>query len=395
MTLSKYAPVITEAQALLELCSSGNASQGDFDRLAEVKGELTGATRDIKAVADAMAREKAIAEGDALLAQFKAAGSPKRPGEQGSASTSTLNLSTEDAQELFKAARSKQSYRVEAKASAIGYKVAGSAIAPPAISGGIIGKAHEPARILSYIPLQQMDGPSIEFLTHTGSTGAAATVARGGLKPELSMDFTPGVLTARKIAVQSGIPDEVLADFATFLAYLKTELDRSVIDAENAQVLNGDGIGENLLGILQTPGLLVRAKGTDTALDAVEQAIADLRTGPAYTDPTALVIHPATWSSIRRTKDTAGRYLLGADPTAAEANTLWGLPVLATTTIAAGTALLGNLTEGVKGYVRQGLTLDLGVSGDDFIHNITRVRVEERIAVGVNRPAALVKITGL
>jgi HK97 family phage major capsid protein len=393
MTLSKYAPVITEAQALLELCSSGNASQGDFDRLAEVKGELTGATRDIKAVADAMAREKAIAEGDALLAQFKAAGSPKRPGEQ--APTSTLNLTTEDAQGLFKAARSKQSYRVEAKAGNIGYKVAGSAITPPNVSGGIVGKLHEPARILNFIPVQQMSGPSIEFLTHTGSTGAAATVARGGLKPELSMDFTPGVLTARKIAVQAGIPDEVLADFDTFLAYLQSELTRSVIDVENAQILNGDGVGENLLGILQTPGLLVRARAADTALDAVEQAIADLRTGPAYTDPTALVIHPSTWSSIRRTKDTAGRYILGADPTAAEANSLWGLPVLPTTTIAAGTALLGNLAEGVKGYVRQGLTLDIGVSGDDFIHNITRVRCEERIAVGVNRPAALVKITGL
>lgn len=389
----KYAPVITEAQTLLNLVSSGNASQQDFDRLEEVKSEMTTMTRDVKATAEAIAHEKAIAEGDALLAQFKAAGNPTPPNGQSVAPS--LNLTTEDAQGLFRAARSKQSYRVEAKSAAIGYKVAASAMNPPNISGGFIGKTHEPARILNYIPVQQMTGPSIEFLTHTGSTGAAETVARGGLKPELSMEFTPGVLTARKIALQSGIPDEVLADFDTFLAYLQTELTRSVIDVENAQILNGDGVGENLLGILNTPGLLVRAKGTDTALDAVELAISDLRTGPAYTNPTALVIHPTTWSSIRRSKDSQGRYLLGADPTAAEADTLWGLPVLPTTTIASGTALLGNLAEGVKGYVRQNMTLNIGVSGDDFIHNITRVVAEERIAVGVNRPAALVKITGL
>lgn len=380
--MATYAALMTEAKDLVEAGKSGTLTGRQIARMDTIKADI-----------EAAKQQEDIAHGDALLAQLKAAGSPQAPGTQSLAPA--LNLTNEDAKELFKAARSKQSYRVEAKSGAIGYKVAGSAITPPNVSGGIIGKLHEPARILNFIPVQQMSGPSIEFLTHTSSTGAAATVARGGLKPEFSMDFTPGILTARKIAVQSGIPDEVLADFDTFLAYLQSELTRAVIDVENAQILNGDGVGENLLGILNTPGLLVRAKATDTALDAVELAIADLRTGPAYTDPTALVIHPTTWSSIRRTKDTTGQYILGADPTAAEANSLWGIPVLATTTIAAGTALLGNLAAGVKGYVRQGLTLDLGVSGDDFIKNITRVRCEERIAVGVNRPAALVKITGL
>jgi HK97 family phage major capsid protein len=378
--MATYAELMTEAKSIVERGKAGTASAADSARMPSIMVEIE----------EAKAREKSIADGDALLAQIKAA---RNPG--GESLAPALNLTTEDAQELFKAARAKQSYRVEAKSGNIGYKIAGSAINPPNISGGIVGKLHEPARILSYIPTQQMSGPSIEFLTHSTSTGAAAMVARGGLKPELTMDFTAGVLTARKIAVQSGIPDEVLADFESFFAYLQSELTRSVIDVENAQILNGDGVGENLLGILNTPGLLTRAKATDTALDAVELAIADLRTGPAYTDPTALVIHPTTWSSIRRTKDTQGRYLLGADPTAAEANKLWGIPVLATTTIAAGTALLGNLTEGVKGYVRQGLTLDIGVSTEDFVRNITRVRAEERIAVGVHRPAALVKITGL
>jgi hypothetical protein len=60
-----------------------------------------------------------------------------------------------------------------------------------------------------------------------------------------------------------------------------------------------------------------------------------------------------------------------------------------------GTGLLGNMAEGTKAYIRQGITADLGVTGDDFIHNITRVRCEERLALGVTRPSALLKITGL
>jgi len=347
----------------------------------------------IKDDIEAAQQKQDISDGDALLAQFKAAGNPTAPGAQ--PVVPTLSLTTEDAQGLFKAAQSRTSFQVRAKSGAVGYKTATSAIAPPSNFGGIVSKNHEPVRILNYLTVAQMDGPSIDFLTHATTTGAATTVARGGLKPEVTYDWTPSTLTARKIAVQTGIPDEVIADFAQFLSYLSTDLQRLIIDTENAQVLNGDGTGENLKGILNTSGLLTRAKGTDTALDAVEQAIADLRTGPAYIEPDALVIHPTTWSSIRRSKDSQGRYLIGADPTSAEANSLWGLPVLATTSIAAGTALLGNLKEGVQGYVRQGLTVDVSSSGDDFIHNITRVRAEERIAVGVNRPAALVKITGL
>jgi HK97 family phage major capsid protein len=383
--MATYAELMTEAKDLLERVKSQgyNASPADAARLESLKPEILAAKQAV-----------AIAEGDALLAQIKAAGNPTRPGAQ---TSTVLNLTQDEMKGMYEAAQKKQTYRVQAKTgdAALSYKTATAALTQPQMDGRLITRSHELARILSFIPQETISSGSVDFLTHTSSTGAAATVARGGLKPELVLDWTPTTLTARKIAVQSGVPDEVLADFGTFLAYLTSELARTVIEAENAQILNGDGTGDNLLGLLNTSGMLTRAKATDTALDAVEQAIADLRTGPSYVDPDLLVFHPTTWSSIRRTKDTTGRYILGADPTAAEANTLWGLPVAVTTTMPIGTGLLGNMAEGTKAYIRQGITADLGVTGDDFIHNITRVRCEERLALGVTRPSALLKITGL
>ncbi|BCW76260.1 phage major capsid protein [Arthrobacter sp. NicSoilB11] len=382
--MATYAELMTEAKSLVEAGKAGTLTTAQIARMDTIKDDI-----------EAAKQADRIAEGDALMAQLKGAGSPKAPGTQ--ATGNALNLTQDEVKGMYEAALKKQTYRVQAKTgdAALSYKTATAALTQTQMNGQLIGKAHEPARILSYIPQKTITAGSVDFLTHTSTTGAAATVARGGLKPELLIDWTPTTLTARKIAVQSGVPDEVLADFSTFLAYLTSELSRSVIDAENAQILNGDGTGENLLGLLNTSGMLTRAKATDTALDAVEQAIADLRTGPSYVDPDLLVFHPTTWSSIRRSKDTAGRYLLGADPTAAEANTLWGLPVAVTTTMPVGTGLIGNLAEGTQAFIRQGITTDMGVSTDDFVKNITRVRCEERLALGVTRPTALLKITGL
>jgi HK97 family phage major capsid protein len=124
--------------------------------------------------------------------------------------------------------------------------------------------------------------------------------------------------------VTTAVNDEDLADFNAFQGCIAAELMRMVIDVENAQIIAGDGTGENLLGLLAQTGILTRAIGADTALDAVEKAFTDLRVGAAYVAPNLLVIHPSTFSSLRRTKDTTGRYLTTADPTAAEASSLGG-----------------------------------------------------------------------
>ncbi len=115
-----------------------------------------------------------------------------------------------------------------------------------------------------------------------------------------------------------------------------------MIDAENAELPKGDGTGQHVLGLLNQAGILTRPVGTDTPLDAVEQAFNDLRVGPAFGAPTVFVAHPNDFSGLRRTKDGQQRNLLNADPSAAEASTLWGIPVVQTTQITEGMAVAMN-----------------------------------------------------
>lgn len=306
-----------------------------------------------------------------------------------------LQLSESEMKGLFDAARTKSRFRVETKAP-----MSAGTLLPAQLLPGIVGLAHEPVRILDYIPASPMAGPSIEFISHTATTGAAAAVTAGTAKPEIGFTTIQTILPAVKIAGWCSVQDETLGDFGAFAQYLSMELQRALVDAENAQVLNGNGTAPNMLGISTTSGLLTRAVGTPTspatALDVVEMAISDLRTGATFTTPDLLVLNPADWSKLRRVKDLQGRFLLNSDPTQGESDSIWGIKVLPTTSMTAGTGLLGNFAIGAQAFLRQGPTIEASNSdGSDFVANITKYRIEERVAVGVARPSAFVKITGI
>lgn len=305
----------------------------------------------------------------------------------------------EQMRELFEAVTSQKSLKIQIKSpsSDAGNTTAGQL--PAQLYPGIGGMGHEPVRILDHIPTTGMQGPSIEFISHTSTTGTAGMVAAGALKPEVVFNTTPVILTAKKLALYALENMETLADFSAFQQYLTAELVRLVIDQENTQLLTGDGTGQNLLGLLNWSGIITRAYGTGTetqGLDTIDLAIADLRTGPAFIEPDAVVIHPTTWSKLRRVKDSQGRYLLNPDPTTAEANTLWGVPVLPTTSIATGTAVVANLAAAAVGFVREGISIQTNNAHNDaFQRNQTAFVAEERLQLGVTRPAAIVKVTGL
>ncbi|TWE13256.1 phage major capsid protein [Rudaeicoccus suwonensis] len=266
---------------------------------------------------------------------------------------------------------------------------------PPQYTG-LVPMLHEPTRVLDLIPATATDAAVIEYLTHQSTTGTAGVVAPGTVKPSVALNVTRNTATMTKLAVTATLNDEDILDFEQFSQYVGLELSRMVIDAENSQVLNGDGENADLTGLLTTPGILTRAAATDeTNIDTIEQAIADLRTGPAYTEPTAIVVHPNTWSSTRREKDSMGRYLLNADPALNTLNSLWGIQVLATTTMPVGEALMFNGQAAAMAYIRQGITVETDYGQHGFEFNQHTFRCEERFTVTVQRPAAMVAITGL
>jgi HK97 family phage major capsid protein len=252
----------------------------------------------------------------------------------------------------------------------------------------------ESTRTAALFPQATMDTPSVEYVQVTGHTGNAAVVAPGETKPTVGINSAKQEARAVKIAGICTVEDESLDDFPDFAQVVTTEMQRSIIDAENVELLTGDGTTGHMTGLLATPGLLTRTAGVgENAADTIEQAMTDLRTGPAYSDADGVVLNPDDWSAIRRLKDSQGRYLVETGPTQAAQNRLWGVPVTLTTMCPAGQAVVGTFGLGGTVHIRRGLTVETSFNADDFARNKTTFRAEIREVLAIVRPDAFVHVT--
>jgi Phage capsid family len=263
----------------------------------------------------------------------------------------------------------------------------------------VIGPAYE-NRLLDRLPTAPMEAPGVTtYIRHTSTTGTPAITAQGATKPELVFGTDYVQAKALKLAAHTGIPDEVIADFGEFALYCQQEVVRQLVNEENRQLLLGHGTGgttsDELLGFLNTPNILSHVTSSDTALDSIELSIAALRNGAQLAEPDLLVLNPLTWSAIRRSKDGQDRYLTQADPTQGEASSVWGVDVLVTTQITAGVGLLVDTTKFGRALIREPLNIRTGWTNDDYTSNLTRIIAEERLVLQLERPGAVLKITGL
>jgi hypothetical protein len=356
---------------------------------------------------------------------------------------SPMDLTPQQVNDLMSAAQHRTPYSVEIQPKSfrdgIGTKtvVSESGLGgsfsgqlPPVQSLYAVGIGYEPTRVSSVFPGAAMPGPSATWLSHTANSVEVAAVAEAGTKADISPTITENQVIPTKIAGQVSVTLEAWQDTgrygeASFASWLPAELTRSLVNAESSILLNAVSGTSNATfnGILNTSGTLTRSMGTDTPLDCLAKAYADVRVGAAFADPDLVLMHPNTLGALRRQKDADGRYLLdllagpmnltaygqpNTGPTKernefsvipqgapGSSGTLWGANIFSTTQIAAGTAVVASVKAGA-GIFWQRLGLLIMFDPYSLLStNAYRWVAEERIAYSCPRPAALNIVTGL
>lgn len=222
-----------------------------------------------------------------------------------------------------------------------------------------------------------------------------------GLKPHTSLDFQPAEAPIRTIAHYEVAHRNILDDEPQLRSVIDTELMYGLRLAEDDQLLNGDGTGENILGLLRTPGIQrypgspiptpSPVEATDTYLDAVRRAAT--RVYLSNYEPTGIIVHPFDWERMELTKDANGQYLASVNVAVGATKRLWQLPVTATPAMAEGVALVGAFGLGAKVYDRQQGNIRVSDQhADYFIRNAVVVLAEERVGLVVPRPESMVMI---
>lgn len=246
-----------------------------------------------------------------------------------------------------------------------------------------------------------MDNPAVSYLVETAVTNAADAVARGGLKPESALTLNTVIEAAKKIATTLTTEDEILDDLSFARSYIDGRLRTFVELKDEDELLNGDGTGAHLTGLMNRAGLAPAialdtvTNPDDTTVDVVFKQITAIRT-TAFLDPDGVIMNPADWQAIKLSKDGNKQYYGGGPFIAGVGDVLWGLPVAVTPAIAAGTALVGAFGSAAQVLNRSGLTVEAtNTNEDDFTHNRVTFRAERRKALAVYRPGAFGKVTGI
>ena len=271
----------------------------------------------------------------------------------------------------------------------------GGALVVPDYRPGIVLSAQRRIVVMDLLMPGTTDSNLVSYMKEKQFINAAAPVAEGAAKPESTLVYEQVQAPVRKIAHWIPATEEILEDSAQTRSLIDGRLRLGVQLAEEDQILNGNGVAPNFLGLLQLPGLAPTVVQTapESAADAIMRQIATIAT-TALEPPSALVMNPVDWFPMRTLKTTDGSYIGPSPFEQPLAPTLWGLPVAVTPAIAAKTVLVGAYASMAQFFRKGGVRIESSNShADFFIRNLVAIRGEERGALAVYREAAFGKVT--
>jgi len=245
--------------------------------------------------------------------------------------------------------------------------------------------------IRDLIPQARTTSNTIEWPRETGFTNNAAPVAEGAAKPYSDLTFDMTSAPVRTIAHLFKASRQILDDADALAAYIERRGVYGLKFVEENQLLNGNGTGQNLHGVIPQATAFVApfTAADDTPIDRLNQAAAQAEI--ANVPVSGIVLNPLDWRKIIGLKDAGSNYISPDAPFAQTAHRLWNLPVVATQAIPAGKFLVGAFNDGAQIFDR--LDVEVLVStenADDFEKNLVSIRIEERLALAVYRPEAFI-----
>lgn len=277
------------------------------------------------------------------------------------------------------------------------------------VLAGIYRNADIPLRVRDVLLAATTTSDAITWIkesafTNNAAEAAQATTTSDGAKPESALTFTQASANVVTIAHMIPVTRQALMDAGQLESYITQRLVYGVRQREDSQLLNGDGTGANMTGLLATSGIQVldntyfsaapvNNAGTQSEnINRIRRAERKIMVD-GYGTANFVIMHPADVEKFETYTTSDRAYLAGGPFSATLAGAMWGLQVVETQQITEGTALVGDGTLAAV-YDRMDATIFTTDSHSDwFARNIVAIMAEERIALAVFRPGAFAKVT--
>ena len=254
---------------------------------------------------------------------------------------------------------------------------------------GIIPGNFLPLTVRRLLPAIPTSANMINSLREASWTNSAAEVSQAAAKPESDITFEPYDVAIRTVAHWIKVSNQLLADAPSIAAYIDGRLRDGLAQRVDRQLILGNGTSPNLSGLTDSGNYTAY---TPTSDDNLVEAInrAKYLMWAQGNVPDTVIVNPADWGEMERTREGArtGAYLYGLPGMFAGMNP-FGVAVALSSHITAGKFIIGALRSSTSLYDRQSVQVEVGYINDDFTKNLVTIRAEERLGLGVERPAAI------
>jgi HK97 family phage major capsid protein len=255
---------------------------------------------------------------------------------------------------------------------------------------GIIPYRVRPLTLLDLIPTGTTDSNSVEYVKVTGRPSGAVETAELATKAATGLQTTDATAPVRTIAAYMKMSRQSMDDQAGVVTIVNGLLPYEVRRRIEAQILAGDGVGQNIRGILNTSGIASpAATAGDNAADAILRGITTLSLSDR--DANFVAANPTDMQALLLTKATTGEYIYGAPGGVSGSYTgatVWGLTMTPSRIVTGKAPLVGD-SAGCTILVREGINVKTSDSDqDDFVKNRVTILAETRLAFPVWYPVA-------
>ena len=291
--------------------------------------------------------------------------------------------------------------RMEFKAAIINATGASQPLVAADRLAGINTVENRALMVRDLLPSSGTSSNLIEFVRENVFTNSASTTIAGSpeafenvTKPESGITFTLASEAVQTLAHWIPASKQVIEDSQQLQTFISGRLMYGLKLYEENQLVSGTGVNGQLNGIYtQATAYTVQSPQMTNKLDIIREMIKQCQI--ANFTPDAILMNPQDWYEIDVLKvgssATDIRYVVG-NPRGFSNPGLWGIPVVVTNAMTAGTVLVGAFARGAEIKDRMQASVEVSrENSDNFVKNMVTVLAEERIALCVYRTESFVK----
>lgn len=255
------------------------------------------------------------------------------------------------------------------------------------------------------LPTGRMTTSDYHYLREVGGEGdVGGWIENSGTKPQLDLDYIEKMAPSQFIAGWLRISRKSLDDVAALKTALAPRLLQRYLNAEDYQILNGDGTPPNLEGLLTVASSYDEGRGKERLIERLIDAIGQLEEGVGgltdgfYAD--GVILKPRDWAEIAQTVNNNGTFtipglgIVSMNNGVLSVNGVNVYKINAMPTDPNRQFLAGDFQMGAQLLIREDPWVEFSYEdGDNFRNNQVTVRVEGRVALPIYYSEAFIKGT--